>query len=365
MIANSADAGVSSVKPLVSVIVACYNEQRFIARCLDSILFGSYPLECLEVLVVDGMSTDETRQIVRQFANRHSAVKLLDNPRRITPVGFNIGVRAARGELIMIMSAHAAYDRYAIERCVQYSQRFNAENVGGVCVTEPRGDGMLADAIVAALSHPFGVGGSAFRTGNCREPRWADTAAFGCYRRDVFERIGLWNEQLVFSQDIEFNLRLKQAGGHTLLVRDIVVRYQARTDLRTFVPHNFRNGYWAIMPFAYSDVMPVGWRHLVPMVFVGVIAASAAAAIRFHSALWVTAATLGAYLALSFLVALRTAIKQRNWKLVFVMPLVFGLLHVPYGLGSMMAALKISFSKRCHRLLLLPLQRRTVQRYGA
>ena len=100
------------------------------------------------------------------------------------------------------------------------------------------------------------------------EPKWVDTVFGGCYRREVFDRVGLFNENLVRGQDMEFNLRLKKAGGKTLLVPDIVSYYYARSDIKSFWKHNFTNGVWAILPFLYSPIMPVSWRHLVPLIFV-------------------------------------------------------------------------------------------------
>jgi glycosyltransferase involved in cell wall biosynthesis len=252
---------------LVSIVIPCRNEADFIERCLLSLVNSDYPKDAMEVLVVDGRSDDGTRAVVERFRARHAWIRLLDNPSRLTPVALNIGIRAARGTIVFRMDAHSEWTPTYIAECVRSLERTGADCVGGIMVTAPRSQGAWGRAVVAALSHPFGVGNSYFRIAP-DQPRWVDTVFGGAYRRDVFREVGLFNERLVRGQDIEFNLRLKREGKRTLLVPTIRSYYYARTDLWAFVRHNWTNGVWAILPFLYSRVIPVTWRHLVPMVFV-------------------------------------------------------------------------------------------------
>jgi glycosyltransferase involved in cell wall biosynthesis len=336
--------------PLVSVIIACRNEAPFISDCLQSILVSDYQGR-IEVLVADGMSTDSTREIVRQYAERYPWIRLVDNPDQITPVAFNIGIRNATGDLIMIMSAHATYAPDAISKCVAYSRQYGADNVGGICVTEPRDQGLVGRAIVLALSHPFGVGGALFRTAKLAKPQWADTAAFGCYRKAVFQKIGLYNEKLVHSQDIELNLRLRHAGGRTLLAPDIVIKYSARSDLHSFWRHNYRNGMWAILPFAYSDVVPVGLRHLIPLAFVSSLLISALISVWSHPFALVLLAILGVYFAATLIASARIAWREKKTIYLFLLPATFALLHIPYGLGSFAGLLKLMSPEHLRNLV--------------
>lgn len=253
--------------PFVSIIIPCRNERRFIGDCLQSIIDNDYPKERLEVLAVDGMSEDGTRAVIESYAQQYPWIRLIENPKRITPVALNIGIKNAKGEIIIWMSAHNRYDKNYISRCVESLEKYGADNVGGVMKTLPREDSFMAQAIVASLSHRFGVGNSYFRV-QTNKPKWVDTVFGGCYRREVFDRVGLFNENLVRGQDMEFNLRLKKAGGKTLLVPDIVSYYYARSDLKSFWKHNWANGVWAVLPFLYSPITPVSWRHLVPLIFV-------------------------------------------------------------------------------------------------
>jgi hypothetical protein len=243
---------------------------------------------------------------VQQIAERHRCVQLLDNPRYVTPVALNIGVRAARGAFVLWMSAHNRYERGYVAESIRWALATGADNVGGVIITAPRTAGLLADAITAVLTHRFGVGGSAFRLPST-EPRWTDTVFGGCYRRDVFERIGLFNEALTRGQDMEFNLRLARAGGRTLLVPAIRSVYYARTRLGEFLQHNWDNGVWAILPFRHSSIVPVSPRLLVPYGTASLVASAQVAWLR------------------------------RAPQLFVVMPVVFALLHLSYGFGSLWA----------------------------
>ena len=181
--------------PLISIIIPCLNEEKYLGKCLDSIIRNDYPKDKLEILAVDGMSEDGTRKIIEKYASRYPFVKLLDNSERITPCGLNKGIKEARGKYILWMSAHNEYRNDYLQRCLECSVTFNADNVGGIIKVVPRDDSLIGRSIALALSDPFGVGNSAFRIGT-QQARWVDTVFGGCYKREVFEKIGLFNETL-------------------------------------------------------------------------------------------------------------------------------------------------------------------------
>ena len=120
---------------MVSIIIPCRNEEKFIGKCLDSIIGQDYPKENLEILVIDGMSEDGTRKNIEKYTEQHSFIKLLDNPRKITPCALNIGIKNAKGKIILWMSAHNSYEKDYVSKCVKYSKEYNADNVGGIMVT--------------------------------------------------------------------------------------------------------------------------------------------------------------------------------------------------------------------------------------
>jgi glycosyltransferase involved in cell wall biosynthesis len=218
-------------EPFVSVIVPCRNEVRYLQSCLDALLTNDYPADRTEILIVDGMSQDGTREIAARATAAHPSVRLLDNAKMKTPAALNIGLAHARGSIIMRMDAHAICPSHYISTLVQYLRASGADNVGGLCRTCAADSGVMAGAIAATLSHPFGVGNSYFRIGTT-VPRWVDTVPFGCYRREVFDRIGAFDEDLPRNQDDEFNMRLLRAGGKILLVPDVVCDYYSRGLLR-------------------------------------------------------------------------------------------------------------------------------------
>ena len=217
-------------KPLISIIIPCRNEREFIGLCLDSIIGNDYPQELLEVLVVDGISEDGTTPILLDYSKRYPFVRVLKNYNKTTPSALNIGISVARGEIIMRMDAHNVYPLSYISDLVKWLEKSGADNVGGIWVTRPANGAPTAKAIAIGLSHPFGIGNAYFRIGTT-EPRWVDTVPFGCYRREVFERIGMFDEELVRNQDDEFNHRLIKNGGRILLVPEIVSDYYARDSL--------------------------------------------------------------------------------------------------------------------------------------
>jgi cellulose synthase/poly-beta-1,6-N-acetylglucosamine synthase-like glycosyltransferase len=336
-----------------SIIIPCRNEERFIESCLDSIIANDYPKEKVEVLAVDGMSEDGTALVIEHYTKEYPWIRLLENPKRITPVALNIGIKNAKGKIIIWMSAHNRYEKEYISRSVESLNKFGADNVGGIMTTLPRIDNFTGRAIVASLSHRFGVGNSYFRV-QTNEPKWVDTVFGGCYRREVFDRVGLFNENLVRGQDMEFNLRLKKAGGKTLLVPDIVSYYYARSDIKSFWKHNFTNGVWAILPFLYSPIMPVSWRHLVPLIFVSGLLGSALLGLVWTLFFYLFLIILGSYGLANLAASVQITFQKRDIRYFIVMPFIFGILHFGYGLGSLLGVLKIvataQFWKNCFRL---------------
>ena len=337
--------------PYISVIIPCRNEVRHIERCLNSVLQNEYPADRLEVFVVDGMSEDGTRKIVNEYSEKHLFIRLLDNPKQLTPCALNIGVLQSKGAVIFRIDAHARIQEDCLIKSVQALERYGADNVGGVMKTIPSGEGLLAEAIVASLSHPFGVGNSYFRT-NSKELRWVDTVFGGCYRREVFHGIGLFNEKLARSQDMEFNLRLKKAGGKILLDPEIVSYYYADSDFMIFCRRTSINGLWAVLPFLYSPIMPVAWRHLVPLAFFLVLLASFLLLSLWSMGIWVLAVVGSVYLIANFYACAQIALRNKDARLLFVMPWVFAALHIHYGLGSFWGLVKLLTHKlKIFRLL--------------
>jgi glycosyltransferase involved in cell wall biosynthesis len=316
--------------PRVSIVIPCRNEGTWIARCLDSIVHNEYPKDRLEVLVVDGMSDDDTRGTVQQYAAQHAFIRLLDNPRQITPAALNIGLAAAQGEIVMRMDAHYEYAADYIPLLVAWLERSGADNVGGVLVSRPANDTPMARAIALATAHPFGIGNAYYRIGSA-EPRWVDTVAFGCYRREVFDRIGVFDEIFVRNQDIELNRRLLRHGGRILLVPEVVVYGHARDSLRKLARMYFQYGYFNPLVI-WKSRSRVTSRQIVTPMFALSLLLTAALAPWIPAMRWLLAAILAAYLIP--VVAFSTAAAVRHGlRCGLALALVFPTLHLSHGLG--------------------------------
>lgn len=332
----------ASARPTISIVLPCRNEERYIAACLDSILATTYPLDRIELLVVDGLSEDRTRAIVETFASRHGAIRLLENRHRITPAALNTGIRAATGEIIMRMDAHVVYPVNYIPRLVEALLSSDADNVGGLIVTLPADPSTMARAIAVGLSHPFGVGNAYFRIG-VGAPRWVDSVPFGCFRREVFDRIGLFDEDLVRNQDDEFNLRLIKFGGRILLLPDVVSYYFARRSLMDLTRMYYQYGYYKPLVVRKVDgVMTL--RQLVPGIFVLTLAASAALS-PVLPLLPVTLGVAGAYLA-ALLGCVVGATRRHGWRCALALAAVFPAVHFSYGFGSLRGAVDHLLQRR-------------------
>lgn len=320
-------------RPSISVIVPCRNERHAIEACLDSILAADYPADRMEVLVVDGLSRDGTREVVARYADRDERVRRLDNPDRHTPAALNRGLAEARGEVILRMDAHTVYPSDYIRRCVEGLERHDAENVGGVWEIRPTDDTVVGRALAAVYGHPFGVGDARYRTGVDR-PREVDTVPFGCWPRAVFERLGGFDERLLRTQDLEFNLRLKRAGGRIVLDPAIRSHYLARSTLREDLPHRARSGFWTLYALRFGN-RSFSRRHLVPLAAVTLGLALSAAALAGSAAAGAALAGLVAvYLALDLLSAGQIAL-ERGPAVGLAATAIFPALHASYGLGQL------------------------------
>jgi GT2 family glycosyltransferase len=282
----------------------------------------------MEVLVADGMSTDATRARVTSLVSRHPdvTVTLLDNPDKVAPVGFNRALVLASGTVIIYISGHCEIATDYIRRCVEKLDETGATCVGGPITTV--GNTRNAQSIALAQSSHFGVGGVAFRM-NQAKGCYVDTVAFGAYRREVFDAIGNLDENLAPDEDDEFNFRLLQSGGKIWL--DPVIRsvYYSRANLGGLWRQYFQYGFYKVHVIQKRGAVPA-WRHLVPGLFVlGLIGSLLLSLVTCQRRyMWIVA---GPYAAANITASIITA--QRNWRTLPLLPVVFIVLHLSYGLG--------------------------------
>src|SRR5437867_3445709 len=236
MIAND------NATPAVSIVVPCRNERDHIEEVLQSILAQEVPSGGFEVIVADGLSDDGTRAILIRMAGEDSRLSIVDNPSAIVSTAFNAAIRVARGEIIIRMDAHTNYAADYVSQCVQLLSETAADNVGGPWIA--KGKGRIGQAIAAAFQSSFANGGARAHNPNYSGP--VDTVYLGCWRREIFDRIGFFDEELVRNQDDEFNLRLSRAGGLIWQSPRIKSWYRPRASLRSLWRQYVQYGYWKV-----------------------------------------------------------------------------------------------------------------------
>lgn len=326
---------------MVSVICPIYNEERYIRKCIESILSQDYPDNDLEVLFVDGMSNDRTRDIVVEYIKRYPFIRLIDNPERIVPYAMNRGIMAANGDIIIRLDAHAIYPTNYFSQLILNLKKLNADNVGAVCRTLPAKDTAKCRAIAHALSSSFGMGNSYFRIGvnNVKE---VDTVPFGCYKRDVFSRIGYYDCDLVRNQDDELNARLKKHGGKIYLLPDLVIDYFARDGIRKTAKMFFQYGLYK--PLVNKKLgSPATLRQFIPVLFVLGLIIGLPLSLFFDSVMYCYLGILALYLFLALISSLKASL---NIKQVFYQILTYFIIHASYGFGYLKGFYNLIFRKQ-------------------
>ena len=316
--------------PKLTVIVPIRNEAAFVESCLKSILDDA-PAGGLEVLVVDGMSDDGTDRIVERMAEKDARVRLLRNPARYVPQSMNAGLEVARGEYIGRIDGHCAVVPGYFQGCLDLLATGEYDCVGGRLRNEGRTPS--GRAIAVATSSPVGVGSARFRTGAGGESL-VDTLAFGVYRRDVFTRIGNFDEAFVRNQDDELNLRLTRAGGRILLAPALVVRYFVRDSLPHLARQYYQYGYWKWAVFRKHRRIGSP-RQLAPALLVALLAVALLAAPLAAWGRWLALLVMVPYA----LVVLGEALRQglRHGASVWRIAAAIVLLHLGYGTGLLVA----------------------------
>ncbi len=324
--------------PFVSVIVPMRNERRYIERCLRSLAAQDYPHDCFEVIVVDGNSADGSREIVESLRDELPNLRVLENRGRHTSRGLNIGLAFARGEVIARVDAHAAVEADFLRQGVDALRRTQADVAGGPITT--LGEGATGEAIALAVSSPFGVGNAVFRYS--QREQWTDTVAFPAYRRDVFDRVGPF-EEIDGGEDDEFHYRLKDAGGQILLTPAIRSTYYARRSYWELLRQYFGYGQAKVVVLSRHP-RRTRLRQLVPSFFVLALLAAVLVAL-FGGLFTVGIAALGGAYVLASLGASLAIAHRRGWRHVWRLPLAFACMHVAYGLGFIVGLIRRAFGQ--------------------
>lgn len=315
----------SEIRPLVSVAIPVLNEENHIEECLVSLFDSTYPVERLEVLVVDGGSTDRTRDMVRKIAGEWKQIRLIDNPDRIQATAMNIAIAEAGGVFLVRLDAHSRYRPQHIERIVETLSNGLAENVGGVQF--PVGNGLFATAAAGCLRTSFSMGGSAHRVST--EPEYAESVFLGGWKTETLRNLGGFNPLWKINEDYELNVRIRESGGRVMVVPELKCEYSVRSNPWALAKQYFRYGFWRMRTIRHhrSAARP---RHFVPATLVLAMIGTAAGVSNGISVSWVFPLM---YCMALVVASISVARSERNFS-ALLSPAVFALIHLSFGIGT-------------------------------
>ena len=326
----------------IDIVIPVLNEERYLRRCLESVLsFEKPPGLNWRIYILDGGSQDRTWEIALEFAARNPEVEVLANPGRIQSCGLNVAIKRGQGDYVLRLDAHAFYPSNYLVLCLETSVRTQADNAGGVIITHPGGNSYGARLVQAITTHQFGVGNAGYRLDALEGP--ADTVPFGFFKKDVFRRLGYFDERLVRDQDYELNRRIRASGGTIWLNPAIKVHYHNQSTLKAFLKKQFfkegpYNAYlWYLAPYAVSA------RH-------GITGAFALGVCGGAMLSWLTpfisipfAIVLALYLMMGFVAGVQQAVRFSEWRHVLAVPIGLFLFHICHGLGFLSGVICLLF----------------------
>jgi glycosyltransferase involved in cell wall biosynthesis len=325
---------------LISVIIPCRNEEKFIEECIKSVWGFLLPANTeIEILVLDGISDDHTVNIVQSIMQGDSRVRLIINEKKYQVAALNLGIRNAKGEYILRLDAHAVYPVNYLLLNYTTSVSTNADNVGGIIITMPGAETYGAQIVQALTTHKFGVGNSGFRTGSSEGS--VDTVPYGFFKRSLVDKVGNYNEQLVSGEDYEFNCRIRRTGGKVWINPLIQVQYFNQPSLGQFLKKQYsREGHynaymWYLAPYTFA------FRHSIPGVFsAGVITGGI---LSFFSGfiLMIFIAIMMLYGVVAVISSVQQAYRYKRPSFIFTLPFCFFGFHFLYGLGVLSGIAKL------------------------
>lgn len=334
---SGADAPSESA-PFVSVVIPCFNEEHFIGKVLET-LIGQYDSRRYEIIVVDGGSTDKTREVVQDFMARtpEVSIRLVDNPARNIPAALNIGIREAVGDIIVRMDAHSIPANGYIECCLKLLDGPNVSVVGATWVVYPGAKTLIARAIALAVSHPFGVGDADYRRVGLTDVQDVDTVPFGVFRKSLWQTLGGFNEKLLANEDYDFNYRARRLGGRILLDPSGPCNYFARPRLRDLARQYFRYGHWKAQMVKLHP-RSLRWRQVVAPLFVVALIVLTALSVWRRLALAALPLVVVPYVALAVFFAYKLSRREGDWRLLPAIAGAFLIMHLSWG-SSFLAGL--------------------------
>lgn len=323
-------------KDTVSIVIPTYNEEKYIHKLIESILKQDYDIDLIEIIFVDGNSNDKTVDIIKKkFKNVNIKHCIINNPKRLTPISVNMGIKKSNNDIIIRLDAHSEYPTNYISKCVHYLETTGADNVG--CISSATSTTKIGLAIADVLSSKFGVGNSKFRTN--AESGYVDTVPFGCFRKELVDKIGYFDEELIRSEDNEFNYRIIKNGGKVYLFNDISTIYYVRDSIIKLMKMGFTNGKWGIYT-GYIIPGSMKIRHFIPFLFtLSIIIGTVINVLNIKILEYLFFTELILYFLLDLLFSFRNI--KKGVLHCLRMLITYPLFHISYGAGSIIGLGKI------------------------
>jgi len=319
----------------ITIILPVRNEGNYIRAAVDGVLAQGYPAEHIEILIADGMSTDGTREIIKEYQRENANIILLDNPGWIVPTGMNIALKQAQGDIVIRVDGHCIIAPDYVRKCVEHLENDEVDGVGGPM--ETIGEDKLSETIALAMSSPFGVGNSAFRTISGKTIM-ADTVPFPAYTRSIIQKAGLYDEELVRNQDDEYNYRMRELGGRLLLAEDVRSKYYSRGSLQKLWKQYFQYGFYKVRVLQ-KHPRQMSLRQFVPPLFVISLLVMLFLTLSTHWG-WIPLSVIGgSYLFANLAASILTAARE-VWQHLLLLPIVFSTIHISYGAGFLAGLFK-------------------------
>jgi succinoglycan biosynthesis protein ExoA len=312
----------------ITIILPIRNEGKFLNECLDGIIQQLQPDRKYEIIISDGMSTDDTREIINNFQQKNQNIFLVDNPGKIVSTGMNAALRLSRGKIIIRVDGHCIIGPDYVKHCINHLIIDGVDGVGGSMKTI--GETPISKTIAVAMSSKFGVGNSAFRT-ETKRTKLVDSIPFPAYTRSIIEKVGLYDEELVRNQDDEYNYRIREFGGKILLAADITSKYFSRGTLAKLWKQYYQYGFYKVRVFQ-KHPRQMSLRQFIPPVYILSLIGSLILALTLPWG-WIVLILVASIYLLANLLASIIITSTCGWQHLPLLPVCFGILHFSYGFG--------------------------------
>jgi len=327
-----------SYEKKVSVLMPCRNEAGTIEACISNVFEFDPPEGGFELIVIDGMSDDGTRERLERMKERCKGLVVIDNPKRFVPHAMNLGIRRARGEFIVRVDARCVHPRNYLVELLALSMLTKADNVGGVL--QPMGTAYTQRAIAHAYRSRIAVGGALRDRGEYIGEN--DTVYGGCFRKERLIEVGMYDESMVRNQDDELSFRIRKSGGRIFQSGKIRVGYYPRTRFRQLFKQFLQYGFWKTIVIR-KHPLQASLRHYIPALFVaGLVVLSAGS--LFNARISVLLLLFTAFYLFAVSVAAFRVCWPAEWRLWPGVVLAIVLMHVGYGTGFLFGLASNTFN---------------------